>query len=112
MEVERGSVMSNGNGSTVGAGGRLGTGRVNKDAESVSQKPQIVAERIDELVRLHLRAKDCAAEATEAIEKAATDSGYKASVVKKLVTAKAGDKFEEKHREVEQQAELFDEVGE
>ena len=110
MDVNSGSVTSDGNGARVGAGGRMGTGRVDRDP-AVSQKPKIIADRIEELVNLHRIAKSASETLTEAVEKAAQDSGYKPAVVKKLVTAKAGDKFEEKHREVEQQAELFDEVG-
>lgn len=116
MDVQPGSVTSDGNGVMVGKGGKLGTGkkatgRKDKDRQPAVQKPKIISDRIDELVKLHRAAKDATEAAAEAITKAAEDSGYMASVVRKLVTAKAGDKFEEKHREVEQQAELFDEVG-
>lgn len=116
MNVEPGSVKRNGNGAIVGKGGKLGRGKKangRKDAENVPavQKPKVVADKIDYLVQLHRRAKTAGDEAAEAVTKVAEESGYLAATVKKLVTAKAGDKFEEKHREVAQQAELFDEVA-
>lgn len=117
MDVQPGSVTSDGNGVMVGKGGKLGTGKkatgrkAKGSGVAESQKPKIVAERLDTLVDLHRKAKDANDAANEAITKAAEDSGYLASTVKKLVSAKAGDRFEEKHREIDQQAELFDEVG-
>lgn len=89
-----------------------GKGRMDADKTPAVKKPKVISERLPELVKLHNKAKDASEAASDAITKAAEDSGYLASSVKKLVNAKAGDKFEEKHREVEQQAELFDEVGE
>lgn len=89
-----------------------GKGRMDADKQPAVKQPKIISERIDELVRLHNAAGMAAEVAKEAITKAAEDSGYLASAVRKLVTARAGEKFEEKHREVAQQAELFDEVGE
>ena len=88
-----------------------GKGRMDADKQPAVKQPKIIAERIDDLVRLHNKAKSAGEASSGAIAKAAEDSGYLASAVRKLVTAKAGEKFEEKHREVEQQMELFDEVG-
>lgn len=89
-----------------------GKGRMDADKTPAVKQPKVISERLDELVRLHQKAKTATEAAADAITKAGEDSGYLASSVKKLVVAKAGDKFEEKHREVEQQHELFDEVGE
>lgn len=116
MEVEPGSVTSNGNGTQVGKGGKLGTGRSKgrKDADkqpAVTQ-PKVVAERIDELVNLHGAAISAASAAKEAITKCAEDSGYNAANVRKLVLARYSEKFPEVKRNIEQQAELFEEVGE
>jgi len=47
-----------------------------------------------------------------AVKKAAEASGYTAAAIRALVTARVGDKFEDKRRSVEQQLELFTEVGE
>lgn len=94
-----------------GKGKNAGKGRQGAEKQTMAKQPKVIADRIDELVRLHAAAKSASEKAQDAITKAAEDSGYLASSVKKLVTARAGDKFEEKHREVEQQMELFDEVG-
>lgn len=96
-----------------GKGKRGGAkGRMDADKQPAVKKAEVIAERIDELVRLHKAAGEAAEDAKSAITKAAEDSGYLASAVRKIVTARAGEKFEEKHREVEQQLELFEEVGE
>lgn len=88
-----------------------GRGRQDADKQTAAKKPKVIAERVDELAKLHNLAQEAAARSKDAIAKAAEDSGYLASAVRKLVVARAGEKFEEKHREVEQQFELFDEVG-
>lgn len=117
MEVIPGSTRSNGNGAGVGKNGKLGSGRTrgrgrqDGDKQPAAKQPKVIAERLEELVDLHNKAKSAGERSADAITKAAEDSGYLASAVRKLVTAKAGDKFEEKHREVEQQGELFDEVS-
>lgn len=96
-------------------GGRRAAGRSTgrKDGEKVAavHKPKVVADRLDELVKLHREAREAAEAASDAITKAAEDSGYLASTVKKLVVAKSGEKYEEKKREVAQQHELFEEVA-
>lgn len=86
-------------------------GRKDENKQPAVTKPKVILERIDELVDLQKKAIDAAEAAREAIAKAAEDSGYLASTVNKLVRAKVAEKFEEKHREIEQQAELFDEVA-
>lgn len=88
-----------------------GRGRQGPGKQTGVKKAKVVADRIDELVELHTKAKAAKDTLDTAITKCAEDSNYLASAVKKIVNARAGDKFEEKHREVEQQAELFDEVG-
>lgn len=90
----------------------VGKGRMDADRQPAVKKPQIVSERLEELVDLHGKAQKAADRAKEAVTKCAEDSGFLASAVSKLVRAKAGDKFEEKHREVEQQKELFDKAVE
>jgi hypothetical protein len=102
-----------GTGTTKGNGRTRtpGKGRMDADKQPAVKKPEVIAKRLDELVELHNKAQAAAERAKEAVTKAAEDSGFLASSVNKLVRAKAGDKFEEKHREVEQQHELFDEVA-
>lgn len=87
-------------------------GRKDADKQEAVTKPQVVEERIDQLVRLHIQAKDAGEAESDAIKKAAEDSGYNAASIRSLVVARAGDKFLEKKRNVEQQYELFEEVGE
>lgn len=125
-EIAPGSVISNGNGNLPpkGNGKRAkgepargadrkpkANGRMDADRQPMVKKPEVVAERLEELVELHAKAQAASERAKEAVTKAAEDSGFLASAVNKLVRAKAGDKFEEKHREVEQQKDLFDEVA-
>jgi hypothetical protein len=86
-------------------------GRKDGDKTPAVKQPKVVADKLDYLVKLEHAAQMKRVEADEAVTKVAEDSGYLSSSVKKLVKAKAGEKFEEKHREVEQQAELFDEAG-
>lgn len=107
-----GKTKAKGRGKGKGEGRAKGKGRMDADKTPAVKQPKVISERLDELVRLHQKAKTATEAAADAITKAGEDSGYLASSVKKLVVAKAGDKFEEKHREVEQQHELFDEVGE
>jgi hypothetical protein len=124
MEVIPGSVVENGNGAKPPKGGgkrakgekargaAKADGRKDASKQPAVKRPQVVGQKLDYLVKLHHSAKTASEERDEAITAVAEESGYLASAVRKLVTAKAGEKFEEKHREVEQQAELFDEVGE
>lgn len=88
-----------------------GKGRQGAEKQTMAKKPKVVADRVDELVRLQVASKEASEALADAIAKAAEDSGYLASVVKKFVTARAGENFEAKHRECEQQMELFDTVG-
>ncbi len=125
MEVIPGSVHENGNGARPPRGDKRGKpkkgerakkdpkadGRKDASKQPAVKQPKLVAEKLDYLVSLHQAAKTAAEERDEAITAIAEKSGYLASAVRKLVTAQAGEKFEEKHREVEQQGELFDEVA-
>lgn len=86
-----------------------GRGRQDADKQPAVKKPKVIAERLDELVELTHKAKAACERRDDAITKAGEDSGYLAGPVKKLVNAKASERYEEKHREVEQQKELFDE---
>lgn len=123
MEVTPGSVISDGNGAKPPKGGGKpakgekprGAAKANgrKDAEKqpAAKQPKVIAERLDELVHLHQSAKLASEDLATAITKAAEDSGYLASAVRKIVTAKAGEKYEEAKRVVEQQFELFEEIA-
>lgn len=116
MNVIPGSVISNGNGAEPpkgeGAPAKRSKGRKDADKQPAVTQPKVISERIDELVKLHAASQSAAVEAKEAITKAAEDSGYNAANVRKLVLARYGEKFPEVKRNIEQQAELFEEVGE
>jgi hypothetical protein len=87
-------------------------GRKGADKQEQVERPQIVDERIDELVRLKTKADEASEDFSNAIKKTAEDSGLLASVVRRFVVARAGENFQEKKRECTQLALLFDEVGE
>ena len=87
-------------------------GRKDADKQESVTKPQEIEKRIDNLVQGYKAAKDAAEESSEAIKAAAEVSGYNAKAVRALVVARAGEAFEEKKRDVAQQYELFEEVGE
>jgi len=91
---------------------KRGKGRVSPDKQEQVQRPQVIDERVDELVHLKTAADEAAESFADAIKKAAEDSGLLASVVRRFVVARAGEKFEEKKRECEQLSLLFEEVGE
>jgi hypothetical protein len=116
MNVIPGSVVSNGNGAEPPKGkgkqAKRSKGRKDADKQPAVTKPQVVSERIDEMVKLHAKSVDAATEAKEAVTKCAEESGYNAANVRKLVLARYGEKFPEVKRNIEQQAELFEEVGE
>jgi len=93
-------------GKTTALGRKDGTGQ---DAV-VTMDP--VKERVEELIELYVKSGDAAAKFNEAIKTTAEKSGLLASTVRKFVVARAGEKFDEVKREVEQLALVFDEVGE
>lgn len=91
-------------------GARKPQARKGRDKQEKVEQPQVINERMDQLVRLKKASDEASQDLSDAIKKAAEDSGYLASVVRKIVVAKAGDGYAEKKREAEQLALLFDEV--
>lgn len=74
-------------------------------------KLEAVSVSIEELVNLK-KAADAAGEALdEAIKATAEKAGLLSKVVRSLVLARANDKFDDKKKEVDQLALVFDEVG-
>jgi uncharacterized protein (UPF0335 family) len=100
--------MANG---TQAASGKA-AGRKGRDKQEAVTKPEVVAEKIEHLERLAIKANEAAKDLSDAIKTLAEVSGYNASAIKALVAARVGDKFADKRRNAEQQLELFDEVGE
>lgn len=78
--------------------------------EAINLAP--VQKSIDELVRLYTQQQAAAEKCSDAIKAVAEKSGLLANVLRKLVKARAGEKFEEAKRTVEQLALVFEECGE
>lgn len=106
--MEAAAETRKGNGKTK----RTAKARINPDKQEAVQQPKVVEDQIDELVTLHHKAASAQEALNDAIKATAEKAGYLASVVRKVVVARAGEKWEEKHREAAQQLELFDQVGE
>lgn len=70
-----------------------------------------VKKSIEELVRLYTQQQAAAEKCSDAIKAVAEKSGLLANVLRKLVKARAGEKFEEAKRTVEQLSLVFDEIG-
>lgn len=87
-------------------------GRQGRDGQEAVTQPQVVADKIDELEALCVKAQQAGKSYNDAIKKVAEKSGYLASNIRALVAARVGDKFDVKKRDAEQQLELFGEVGE
>ena len=75
-------------------------------------KHESLATRMDALVKLHHAAHSAGEELNDAVKVAAEESGFLASVVRKFVTAQAGENFEEAKRKCEQLSLCFEEIGE
>jgi hypothetical protein len=82
----------------------------NRQEKIISLGP--VKERIDALVKLYKEAASSAEALSEDIKAVAEKAGINASALRKFVTARAGEKFEERKRDCEQLEMLFSEIGE
>ena len=83
-------------------------GRRNRDKQKAVVSAEPVKARIGHLIKLHKAHATAADELNEAIKAVAEKSGLLASVVRKYVTARAGEQYEEKERGVQQLAFLFE----
>ena len=85
-----------------------------KDADKqeavITMKP--VKDKIDDLIALYVKAGKASDKLNDAIKAVAEKAGLLASVVRKFVTARAGEKFQEEARKVEQLSLIFEEIGE
>lgn len=87
---------------------RKPVGRVGPDKQEAVIKKDVVMEKVDHLVKLHVTAAEASRDLADGIKKIAEQSGLKASVVRLYITAKAGEKFEDTKRDVTQLAILFE----
>jgi hypothetical protein len=77
---------------------------------AISLRP--IKDGIEELVSLYTQQQESAARCSDAIKAVAEKSGLMANVVRKFVKARAGEKFEEAKRTVEQLSLVFEDMGE
>jgi ABC-type branched-subunit amino acid transport system substrate-binding protein len=87
-------------------------GRKDADKQEAITQPEVVSEKIDELVRLYGASQSAGVEFSDAVKAAAEASGYNVAAIRKFVVARAGENFAEKKRDLAQQLELFEECGE
>lgn len=90
--------------------GAKAKGRKGADKQEAVIEVAKLRGKLPELVKLKKANDEAAANLNDAIKAAAEKSGLLASVVRKVVVASAGEKFEEKKREAEQLALAFEEV--
>ena len=88
--------------------GRGEVGRKDSEGQEAVIEQGVIEDREDELVALKVAAVEAAENYSEAIKKAAEDSGYNAATVRKFIEAKAGDKFDATKKKVTQLALIFD----
>lgn len=111
MNVEPGSVKSNGNGTKVGNGGKTGRGaKGRKDAQKqeMALKDTVLRELSTELVRQKKAADDEAEAYSDMVKAAAEKTGYHAATIRSVVAALASDDFEDKKSKVEQLSLAFE----
>jgi len=86
-------------------------GRVDSEGQEAVIKMGPIKDNIMELVNLYTESNEAGAKLNDAIKATAEKSGLLASVVRKFVVARAGEKFAEEARRVEQLSLIFD-IGE
>lgn len=91
-------------------GRRTARGRQDRSKQEKVIDMSKLTEKIDHLVNLHKATKDASADYSAAIKVVAEKAGLLASVVRRFVVAKAGESFDDKKKEAEQLALVFDEI--
>jgi hypothetical protein len=86
-------------------------GRKDKEGQESVIQMQPVKDNLQNLVDLWNKAKESNARLNDAVKATAEKSGLLASVVRRLVNAKAGEKYDEEANKVQQLALVFEEVG-
>jgi len=94
-----------------GNGESKARGRQDRAGQEKVIRMQELTERLPHLVSLHNTAKDAAEDFSSAVKSIAEKSGLLSSVVRRIVTAKAGDNFDEKKKEAQQLSLAFDELA-
>lgn len=88
-----------------------GAGRQDRSGQETVKDISKLNEDMDKLLKLQSDLADAQTDLSSAIKKTAERSGFLASVVRRLVVAKAGDKFDDVKRMVDQMGEAFELVG-
>lgn len=89
------------------------TPRGRKDrGQEAAIKLDPIKESVEELVQLHRKAAEAGDAYSDGVKKVAEKSGLLASVVRKFVSARAGEKFKDEKTKAEQLNLLFEDVGE
>lgn len=95
----------------LGTGAGRARGRQDRSGQEKVIDMSKLTERLPHLVKLHTASKDANADLSSAITTVAEKSGLLASVVRRVVVAKAGENFDEKKKEAEQLELVFAELG-
>lgn len=90
-------------------GSRGRQGRRDSSGQEQVFKPESVATRADELVKLYKAQQDAATDFGDAIKATAENAGINAASLRKFIIAKAGDNFDETKAKVLQLALVFEE---
>ena len=85
--------------------------RQDKSGQEQVQNITALSEDMPKLLKLKSAFDDAKTDYSEAVKKTAERSGHLAPVVRRLVDAKAGDRFDEVKRLVDQMASVFELVG-
>ena len=86
-------------------------GRKDSTGQEDVIKTKPLKDAIDDLIALHGKKQNANDKFNAAVKAVAEKSGLLSSVVRKLVNARAGDKWEEESRKVVQLGIVFEEVG-
>lgn len=91
---------------------RKANARKDQSGQEVVQRPQVVKNAATELIAAKKKLAHATETLSKLIKKVAEESGYNAKAIRGWLGATVGESFEKAKRDIDQQAELFEEVGE
>src|SRR4051812_39520007 len=86
-------------------------GRKDENKQEATIKLEAMSVKVDTLVGLYKHQQAVALDFSDAVKAVAEESGLNAKTVRTFIVAKSGEKFEQRKRDVQQLALVFDEVG-
>lgn len=98
--------------STLPTSDTSGPGRKDGSGTEAVINLEPLRKKIDNLIALHDKASIAKGTYNDSVKKVAEQSGLMASVVKRLIAAKASDTVQDKQREAEQLSIVFDDQNE